>query len=469
MADERTRPGWSGRKLVALITGVAVVSLAAGIAVMQFIVSPATVAARSEPPKAGPVTAAIEQRVVRNTVTLRGEVSYADAVAVPLTGGSGTSKAVITGHVPEVGAVFRPGNIALEIAGRPVIVFEGALPAYRDLSLGMRGPDVMQLKQALFAMGYASGVLDNDTFEWDTSAGLGALYSQLGYEPATGGKESADALRAAERAVRDANVQVAQAQATLDHSIAEQAPSVPGDRAALESARLALSDAQTGLGEAQAAVLPTLPAGEALFATGLPVRVDEMKAKRGDVLSGTPLKISGATLSIHGTVSQQDADLLTEGLQAEFAAPDGTKLTATLTKKEAPKATNDEGSTENPPGSPGQGSNPNARQQASTRPTMVFMPQELTPQQLEALRGTNVRLSVPVASTDGEVLAVPIAALSAGSGGENRVELVVDEKEGHNAVTELIEVETGLSADGFVEIKSTDERIVKGAKLVVGK
>ena len=75
---------WAGTRLVALIAGVAVVSLLAGIAIMQFIVSPAELAARTEPPEAGPVTALVEERVIENSVTTRGEVTYADPVQVTI-------------------------------------------------------------------------------------------------------------------------------------------------------------------------------------------------------------------------------------------------------------------------------------------------------------------------------------------------------------------------------------------------
>jgi hypothetical protein len=96
-------------------------------------------------------------------------------------------------------------------------------------------------------------------------------------------------------------------------------------------------------------------------------------------------------------------------------------------------------------------------------------PDELSSEDIEALRDTNVRVKIPVASTKGEVLAVPIAALSAGSGGEDRVELMVDPKSGPDAVTENVVVKVGLAADGFVEITSEDPRIKKGAKVVVGR
>lgn len=446
----KNKKGWTGTRLVALIAGVAVASMLLGVVVMQFVVSPATLAARTAPPEPGPVTAPIEERVIENTVIIRGDVSYADSVEVQLDGAGGEGRPVITGHVPQVGALLDAGAVALEVSGRPVIVLPGELPAYRSLSIGMRGPDVTQLKQALNSLGYASGDLGSDIFEWDTAAGLGALYEQLGYTPANGGEDAQQMLRSAERGVRDANVSVAQAQAMLDEAKKSGAPNTIGEEAALTSAWEALNDAQVALGEAQAGVLATLPAGEVLFLEGLPRRVDTVSVKRGDMLANSPMSVSGATLTISGSVSQQDASLLSEGLKAFFPGPDGTELSATVQSVTAPSG-----------GSGGS--------DGGSRHTVELVPDDLTSEQIELLRGSNVRLSIPVATTEGEVIAVPIAALSSDSTGGNRVELLIDVKDGPNAETETIDVETGLAADGFVEIRSNDPRITAGAKVVVGR
>lgn len=465
------RRGWSGTRLVALVAGVAVGSLLLGVAAMQFIVSPAELAARSEPPEPGPITTPVEFRTIENTVITRGEVTYADAVDVTIDTAGGEDRPVVTGHVPAVGAELNVGSIALEVAGRPVIVLPGGLPAYRSLSIGMRGPDVVQLKTALTGMGFAAGDPANDTFEWDTATALGALYEQAGYSAATGGEATQEGLRSAERSVRDANVMLAQAQASLEQARADKMPSLVGEQAAVHSAYTALVDAQEALGQAQQAVLPTLPASEVLFLESLPRRVDAISVARGDILSGSPMSVSGATLTIIGSVSKQDAELLTEGTEAFFPGPDGEELTATVQKIVAPKkggsGKGDGGGDNAQEGAGGAGGG--AGGSSSSRYEVHLTPGKLTPEQLDAVRGTNVRIRIPVASTEGEVLAVPIAALSAGSGGEDRIELLVDLKDGPNAVTELVTVTAGLAADGYVEVSSDDPRIEAGAQVVVGK
>ena len=81
-----------------------------------------------------------------------------------------------------------------------------------------------------------------------------------------------------------------------------------------------------------------------------------------------------------------------------------------------------------------------------------------------ALQNTNVRVRVPVSSTQGEVLAVPLAALTAGPGGESRVELAGT----GGKASSLVTVTTGLAADGYVEISSAESPLVAGDLVVVG-
>jgi hypothetical protein len=83
---------------------------------------------------------------------------------------------------------------------------------------------------------------------------------------------------------------------------------------------------------------------------------------------------------------------------------------------------------------------------------------------LELLRDANVRVTIPVKSTNGKVLAVPVAALSAGPDGSSRIEVLRDGK------TELVPVTVGLSADGYAEVRPAgDAKLVAGDQVVVGR
>lgn len=467
---------WTGSRLVALIAGVAVLSLLAGVVLMQFIVSPAELAARAAPPKAGPVTAPIEERKIENTVVSRGEVTYADAVDAQIDAAGLSERAVVTGQVPQPGKILKAGDIALEIAGRPVIVLAGELPAYRSMSIGQRGPDVLQLKQALTALGLSAGDTSNNVFEGDTSNAIGALYERLGY-PAPVVPDSAQGATDAESGVRNAELALTQAQVALSQANEAKSKDVRSEQAAVDSAAAELEKAREALVKAQEAAMPTMPSAEVLFLSSLPRRVDEVRVKRGDVLQGTAMTVSGATLTVTGTVAKQDAELLSKGLPATFAPAGGAELKATVTRIDKP-GTKTEGSGQGGSASADAGSGDSGGSgggetpKLSDRYTVFLDPGNLTAEQIEQLRGTNVRLKIPVASTKGEVLSVPIAALSTGSGGENRVELLISSKQNGKDRTDetaTVTVKAGLAADGYVEISSSDPRIKAGAKVVVGR
>lgn len=491
--------GWGrlvrGNRTMWVIAAVAVVALVAGLGLGQFIVSPGQAAADADAPKAGLITVPIESKKLANDVTIRGDVTYADAVDVKIETGDLGGPAVVTGQVPEVGKELGAAAVALEVAGRPVIVLPGDLPVYRTMRIGVSGPDVTQLKQALNAVGINPGALDSPVYDAGTATAVAALYAKVGYPVPSSGEEGGDALRAAKDAVSAANSAVASAQrelvvaragassvdraaqdnairsaqravadaksdpastaseiANLEDALALEfakrdalvaAPDVSAQIAAVSAAQQQVVSAKESLAAAADGTLTYLPSSEVLFLPGLPRRVDEINVSRGSTISAAVMRVSGATLEISGSASEADAKLLKEGDQAVLAMPDGSEHPATVTSVAPAKKT--EGSTE-----------------SGGRYTVVLTPAELSPEQLQSLQGNNVRVSIPVSSTEGEVLAVPLAALTAGAGGESRVEVST----GDGDETELVEVTTGLAADGFVEITGD---IAEGDLVVVGR
>jgi hypothetical protein len=213
----------------------------------------------------------------------------------------------------------------------------------------------------------------------------------------------------------------------------------------VSAAEQQLVQAREALAEAQEAVLPTLPAGEILYLDQLPRRVDAVAVQRGALLEGAAMTVSGAKLGLSGTVAPADARLLRPRMTATFDLPDGEEHPATITEV-----------------TPGEGE--------EARWTVQLEPAPLTPEQVTQLQGTNVRVGIPVGATDGDVLSVPLAALSAGPGGDSRVEVVEgDPRDGADAETRLVVVETGLAADGAVEVRPQDGELEEGDLVVVGR
>lgn len=490
-----------GRTL-AIIGLTAVVSLGAGLGLSRLVISPAENAAHASPPAAGPITVPVESRALSNDVVMRGDATYEDPVDVKIETGDLGGPAVVTGQVPAEGTTVDAGQVILEIAGRPVILLAGDLPVYRTLRAGVSGPDVLQLKAALAALGIDPGNATSDAYDAATAKAVAALYQRVGYPTPGAGKDATGALTSAQEGVHAAEEQVAAAQreltaakagtpnaervrlqaavdtakakldevnaacaadpATCLHSdvvaaqgevaaaqadldAALRAPDTSAQQAALTAAQRGLADARTALTQAQQGVLTPLPAGEVVFLPTTPRRVDSVAVARGAIVSGTAvMSVSGAALRIEGTVLDSDAALVAEGAAVSIALPDGTAVPGTIAKVG------------------GESTAPGAKAPPAGRTRLVVSPGELTDEQRQGLQGANVRVTIPVGSTNGKVLAVPAAALTAGPGGEARVEVL------EKGVSRLVTVTTGLAADGFVEVKAADGSLAKGDLVVVG-
>jgi len=485
--------GWRriirGNRAIWIAALIAIVCLVAGLLAGRFLFGAPT----AEVPEAGLVTVPVEYGELSNDVTIRADVGYADAVDVSIDTSTVSGAAVVTGAVPEVGAELGALSVALEITGRPVIVLPGELPAYRTLRMGVSGPDVVQLKQALTAVGLNPGDGAIDVFDQATSDAVAQLYAQAGYHapPAPEGADEAyraagDGVRAAEEGVasarralaqagagpgavevRQADNAVAAAQRAVDAAQAEGGdvaaarddlalaqlmreqlnarPDTSGERQGVTAAEQQLTAARDELERARQAVQPYLPSSEVLYLTALPRRVDTIAVVRGGIVPAKAMTVSGATVRLTAGAAASDAALLSEGAEATFELPDGTEHRAVITSVTA-------------------GASDSARWE------ILLEPDPLTTEQMQQLQGANVRVKIPVGATEGAVLSVPVAALTAGPGGESRVEVVEgDPRDGDRAQTRLVVVEPGLAARGAVEITAVDGRIEEGDLVVVGR
>jgi peptidoglycan hydrolase-like protein with peptidoglycan-binding domain len=94
-------------------------------------------------------TTTVAARDLRAQEKVQGTLGYGDARVV-----TNQRQGTIT-WLPEEGAVVRRGQALYRVDGRPVQVFYGGLPAWRELSVGVDdGPDVRQLERNLVALGY---------------------------------------------------------------------------------------------------------------------------------------------------------------------------------------------------------------------------------------------------------------------------------------------------------------------------
>ena len=208
---------------------------------------------------------------------------------------------------------------------------------------------------------------------------------------------------------------------------------VTAARDELDAAQRELADLEAGLGT-------WLPAGELVFLSRLPVRVDEVSTARGSEIAGPFVTVTGSVVTMRAAVFETDADLVEEGMAVQIENPEGeSSIPGTISLVADQPGTNGV---------------------AADRVYVEVEPAEIP----DSLVGQNVRVVIPVSSTGGAVLAVPAAALYATADGSTRVEV-----EGSDGTLRTITVETGLAAGGLVEITPVEGDIAAGDFVVVGR
>ena len=516
-------------RLIAGVAAVAVASTAVGWIAGQRIKSPAEIASETAPPSPSLITVPIESRVLSSTVIVRGTVTFDEQTEISVTG-SGSDTAIVTRVPFQRGDQLLEGDVIVEVSGRPVIALQGELPVFRSLTPGLDGPDVAQLEAALLRLGFDPGPVDT-VYDAETEAAVELLYRERGYTPNLPSFDAVSALEAAQDRVRGAEeslriaedavansgvststkLQLDQAVANAEQALAivsgqstiartEAAAAVAtaqnqynleptaenaaalrtaeateivvnreqdlaignaagqveiaralraeglendnaeGARRQRDDAREELADAIDDLARLDGQIGVIFPVTELVFLPSLPREVQTVTTAPGQTIDGPVMTVSGSGVVIDSAVSSSDRSLVSVGLEALIEDETlGVSVRATIT------------AIADTPGG----------ETSSDRYAMRLEPLGEIP---AAAFEQSLRVSIPIESTGGEVLAVPLAAVSAGPDGNARVE--VERADGE---TELVPVTTGLRAEGYVEISTTNGVLAAGDRVVVGR
>jgi hypothetical protein len=258
------------------------------------------------------------------------------------------------------------------------------------------------------------------------------LEAEIAIENATREANLADErIKAAEGAVKAARLEgersmrAAQEQQTL----AEFDVKVATERYERLDRELATARAKLGV---------QVPADEVVFLPSLPIRVHEVTASVAGSASGAVMSGTDNELSIDSQLPIEAAPLVKPGMkvavdeQALGIKANGVVETVATT-----------------PGTRG----------VDGYHFYLGVKVESTP---VALAGFSVRLSIPIETTKGPVIAVPTSAVSLAADGTSRV--LVD-RDGRQ---EYVTVQPGLSTGGYVEVNASDGRLAPGQMVVVG-
>jgi hypothetical protein len=181
-----------------------------------------------------------------------------------------------------------------------------------------------------------------------------------------------------------------------------------------------------------------LPLDEIVFIPALPVRVQEVTADVGNAANGPVISITDNQITIHSSLSLEAAPLVKPGMEVlidEQAVGIKTKGIVELV--------------ENTPGTHGVDG---YHIYFAVRVDKTTVP----------LDGFSLRLTIPIKSTKGTVTVVPLSALTLAADGSSRVQVE------NNGKLDYVVVDPGLSADGYVEVTSSDKPLKPGQLVVVG-
>jgi hypothetical protein len=122
-------------------------------------------------------TATVQRRDLVSTDTESGTLGYADTQTV-FNRRSGTLT-----WLPRVGTIIKAGQTLYDVDNSPVILMDGATPAYRTIGPGAGdGPDIAELKRNMKALGYDAGgaITVNDSYDSALKAAIERWQSALG-------------------------------------------------------------------------------------------------------------------------------------------------------------------------------------------------------------------------------------------------------------------------------------------------
>jgi peptidoglycan hydrolase-like protein with peptidoglycan-binding domain len=440
------------RAFLWITTGAAVVA-AGGLAASTLVRSPAQEAADQGPPTASILTAPIVRQVLTQQVVFQGTVQAGKSIEVTPGSEQGADVLVITKMTMSAGSVIRPGDVLIQVSGRPLIALPGTTPAYRDLKPGESGPDILELQSALASLGYA----DNDQpgfFGAGTKAAVAALYQHLGYSPATTGGpgDAADqpAISSDSSAVAVARQTVASDLALVDaaHTPAATATAL----AAWRSAKSAYAAAESALASLIADTGVELPLSEFVFLPSFPASIASINGTVGSSVASPLLTINVGQLTVTGVLPPGDQGIAKAGMKAE--------LTNETLSQDASGVVQSVGPYSDASQSSASGSSSGAGQQQ-----YPGYPTSISASSLpESWLGDPVQVTITGVSSGGPVLTVPISAVASEPDGATTVTVLKPDG------TEVrIPVGTGMIANGLVQVTPlSDAGLRPGERVVTG-
>ena len=492
-------------KFLSYVLAIVAVIAIGGWTAGKRIESPAEIAARTAAPTASPILVPVEERVLSTKVVTRGTARF--GLPQPISLAPSALKANTAGWIttlPALNTQFKEGDVMLTASGRPVLLLQGNIPAFRDLVPGSTGKDVRQLEQGLQRLGFDPGPVDGN-YDEQTSDAVAQWYKSVGHTPFWPTPEQLANIRTLEMALGDATkikmvadntaaaadpaIETARTKATLvDRTAAADIQTKIAERALimLDPRQLATARqaADSKVEVARAALKVARVEGELTYhaamegkkvaefdahlaadrvdrlATdlenarkklGVQVPIDELV-----FLPALPVRVEQVTTAVGGAASGPVMSVTDNQIAIDSALPlDEAPLVKpgmAVNIDEQSLGIKAQGVVERVDRTPGTHGVDGYHIYCSIRVDKTSTP----------LQGFSLRLTIPVKSTQEAVLTVPMSALSLAADGKSRVQVE------NNGKLEFIHVLPGLAADGFVEVIPEKGTLEPGQLVVVG-
>ncbi|NYF41479.1 peptidoglycan-binding protein [Streptosporangium sandarakinum] len=231
--------------------------------------------------------------------------------------------------------------------------------------------------------------------------------------------EEAETARAKRLTELTKNVRVAREAVVTAEQALRQARQLSPVKLKVANARSDLAAARALLAEFSRTYGTIVPPGEVVFLPRLPARLHRPTVKAGELVDRSIATVTSSTFVVSGSVDAAEAERLKAGLNASIETEAGKIVPGTVTS-------------------------------LGGRDAKGAVPVTITPASMKGLKklaGAPVTVRVTIGATDREVLVVPAAAVVTAADGRARVQVETAPDR-----TKEVEVRTGLSADGAVEV-----------------
>ncbi|GGQ23355.1 peptidoglycan-binding protein [Streptosporangium pseudovulgare] len=231
--------------------------------------------------------------------------------------------------------------------------------------------------------------------------------------------EEAETARAGRLTELTKNVRVAREAVVTAEQALRQARQLSPVKLKVANAQSDLAAARALLAEFSRTYGTIVPPGEVVFLPRLPARLHRSTVRAGELVDTSIATVTSSTFVVSGSVDVAEAERLKPGLNASIETEAGKIVTGTVTS-------------------------------LGGRDAKGAVPVTITPASMKGLKklaGAPVTVRVTIGATDQEVLVVPAAAVVTAADGKARVQVETAPDQ-----TKEVEVRTGLSADGAVEV-----------------